>query len=138
MMEVIMKKLLILIVMLAPAVASAENLRMIIHGASYHQDREKPYNETNPGLGIGYGSDAGYIECGSYENSFYLNSKYCFIGGSFRVVGDLRAGVLVGYVSGYSEELRSAAIPYLQYKAVRLLIAPGEVAAIGLVFNIGD
>lgn len=130
-------KILILVAMLIPVAANADNLRLTISGVSYHDDREYPYNESNAGLSIGYGSDELYGECGSYTNSFYIETEYCVIGGAVDMAAGFKIGAMGGQFTGYDVEPIYVAVPYFQYEFIRVLIAPGDVYAVQLVFNIG-
>jgi hypothetical protein len=131
-----MIKTIMLVLALIPAAVNAENLRVTINGISYHDDREFPYNETNEGFALGYGSDSLYGECGSYTNSFYLHSKYCSVGGAKEIVTGLKVGLFYGYFTGYEQKPIPVAAPYLQIGYARLLMSQ-DVYVLAFVFNIG-
>ena len=70
--------------------------------ASYHFDRDKPYRESNPGLGIEQKLNSGWsISAGFFRNSFNRHTNYVFAGYTPLQVSDWRVGAVMGAVTGY-------------------------------------
>lgn len=71
-------------------------------GISWHQDRSRGYNERNAGLGVEwhYRPDV-RLSAGGYCNSYGKTSWYAHAAWLPLQVGQFRAGVMAGTVSGY-------------------------------------
>ena len=70
--------------------------------ASYHFDRDKPYRESNPGLGIEQKLNSGWsISAGFFRNSFNRHTNYVFAGYTPLHFESWRVGAVMGAVTGY-------------------------------------
>jgi hypothetical protein len=72
-------------------------------GFSYHQDRAAGYNERNHGLSITYKRDAELaFSAGFYGNSIHRRAYFAAARFTPFAIGPLRAGAVVGAVTGYA------------------------------------
>lgn len=83
-----------------------------VHTVSKHLDRstpqggKKPYNETNPGVFVGYRTTSEYgllygAQAGTYKNSYSNQTTY--VAGDIKVpvTDNLRVGFMAGVANGY-------------------------------------
>lgn len=86
---------------------------VIVHVGSYHADRSKNYNESNPGLGLIFKKpeDKFFLTFGGYRNSINRNSLYAGIGYELLAVGPFYARAELVAVSGYLVPLMVAPLP---------------------------
>lgn len=94
-----MKKLLILVLLFYTPTIFAED-SLVLGGFSYHNNRDKGYNETHYTTGIEYND---------FLLMYYYNSNkdHSIVLGKYQYLFDkgwLKAGVLAGVVTGYSED----------------------------------
>lgn len=94
-----MKRLLILALLCLPAQAD----EIIIHGPSYHFDRDAGYNDSNYGLGYAWKN-------GLVAGTFYNSESHQTVYGAYRfnLYGNL--GLWAGAATGYE---RAAVIPLI-------------------------
>lgn len=143
-----MKKIFILLIVLALPVQAEENsTRLVTSLVSYHFDRDKystgDHCEVNPGIGAEhFVNDKGYYGGGVYRNSNCDISVYA--GGGLETNRSNRwgAGFFVGLVSGYdSDDFPTSpviAYPYLRIGGkdnlvnAKILVIPAESGLIAL------
>lgn len=70
---------------------------------SYHLDRNRNFNEVNPGLGVEYGiTENAKAIAGFYKNSIYKESAYAGAAWTpISIAKGLRIGVVGGIITGY-------------------------------------
>lgn len=120
-------KIMALAVLLVAGPVAAE-LAIDIHGASRHIGAYQEYNESNPGVGVAWGSRRVKVTAGGYKNS--MGDRTYYAGGEVMTAGTLRLGVVAGAVHGYREE-RMEKVPgtlatyaTVSYTRPRPMIAP--------------
>lgn len=71
-------------------------------GISYHSNREREYNERNPGLGIEYRINNEWsLASGFYKNSFSRTTYYAYANWTPINLGPVWFGLAGGAVTGY-------------------------------------
>lgn len=92
--------------------------------ASYHLNRNKGLNETNPGLGFTLTDGVLSRSVGAYKNSFNRTSVYAVAGYMPIKIGNhFRFGIVGGLVTGYSDK------PVLPVANVAMNIDYGDYGA---------
>ncbi len=84
---------------------------------SYHTDRAAHYNENNRGFGAEYNlSSAAKIAAGMFRNSLDKDSRYAglaLLGQPVSSIAGLRAGALLGGITGYPDMNRGRLAPLI-------------------------
>lgn len=75
---------------------------------SYHFDRSKKRCEFNPGLGVQHGREDLRFEVGGYSNSDCEPSWYAGGSKTWALEAGWRAGLAVGFFTGYDQEKKRA------------------------------
>lgn len=110
--------------------ARAGDLYVSPGGFSYHADRSKGYNEVNHGLSLTYRADDELAySAGFFGNSLHRRAWFAAARWTPAQLGVLRAGALLGVVTGY-EAAGGGPIP-VALPAVAADIGPVDVTVIG-------
>ncbi len=110
--------------------ARADGWYMSPGGVSYHQDRKAGYNERNHGLSLTYRADAELAySAGGFGNSLHRRAYFAAARWTPVQMGWVRAGALVGVVTGY-DAAGGGPIP-VALPAVAVDIGPVDVTVIG-------
>lgn len=102
-------------------------LSLSIHGASLHEDRDRDYNEINPGIGLNIRTGAFGAHAGVFHNSLRRTTVY--VGSSAeRCAGPVCGGLVVLLLTGYERAVEVAPIPVIGVRRGRhrlnILYAP--------------
>jgi len=86
---------------------------VVVHFASYHQDRTNPHNETNNwGLGLHFTrTDRSQYVAGTYKNSQWKQSVYAGVMWEVYAAGPLSFNVLAGGITGYNMAVMPVLLP---------------------------
>lgn len=112
---------------------------------SYHLDRSRHFNETNPGLGIEHSlTDDTRAIAGFYRNSIYRESVYAGVAWTPLKTEYVRAGFVAGGITGYMVSPAPMLIPVVMFEGKRfganLLFVPHVIkdapATIGLQIKV--
>jgi hypothetical protein len=94
---------------------------VVVHVASYHNDRDRNWNENNLGIGLKIAqSEQVSYQVGTYRNSYFKQSYYAVA--QYEVGSDLRAGAFAGVVSGYKTPVAAGFL--LSYGMTTLRVVP--------------
>ena len=109
----------------------AEAAELLIHGPSFHFDRDADYSNRNYGLGYAFDNN---VVVGAYENSINRTSVYV----GYLVNLNQHVGILAGVVTGYEERPVQPAVllvltaPLTQNWNAHLNVAPVKGGFINL------
>lgn len=103
---------------------------------SYHQERDKGFNENNDGVYYRYNvGDDSLFMVGNYENSFHRQSTFIGYGPRWNLLNGLEVSIPVGFVTGYLDRPSPFALPTITIRdTVNIHFIPGVVYAAS--FNI--
>lgn len=126
----LMSALVALTVFCGPALAGTWSVQ--ISGFAYHYDREMVdrlgLHEVNPGLAIAYESGNRITTFVDYENGYGDASYYYFTGYEWHITSWLRAGAMVGLISGYQRDtgypIVPAAVPFVSVGPLNFIATP--------------
>ncbi len=89
------------------SVMAEQRTFMTVSAVSYHLNRYREYNQTNPGAGLEHHFDESLsIVGGFYRNSIPTRDAVSAYGGAVYsplAFGPVRAGVMLGFVTGYQK-----------------------------------
>jgi hypothetical protein len=101
------------ILLLLPALASADSLSLDLNLTAYHGDRQavktENLNETNPGIGLRWTDGDYHKMLGVYKNSNYKQSAYALMAYTPIKIGAARLGAVAGVVTGYESPYQPVA-----------------------------
>lgn len=119
-----------LLVIAAAEYARAGDVYVSPGGLSYHTDRSKNFNERNYGLSATYRTDdeLAYTS-GWFGNSLHRRSYFAAARWTPLQIGQIRAGALVGIVTGY-EAAGGGPIP-VALPAVAVSVGSVEMTVVG-------
>lgn len=107
----------ILALVAAPANAQTETW-LSASVASYHfEEAKEHYNQSNPGLGIEWGTENARVVAGFYRNSIERQSRA--LGGALLTdsfLGGFRVGLAAGGVTGYEKSVTAFVLPILAFE----------------------
>jgi hypothetical protein len=91
------------------------------HTVSHHVNQSANFNESNYGLGMRhYTTKDRYITAGTYINSEYNRSNYAGFG--WETKGNLKLGLSVGLITGYSLlSVSPYIVPSIRHEGVSLI-----------------
>lgn len=86
-----------------------------LHGASYHFDRSRKWNERNVGIGLRYQINPDWaVQAGTYDNSFNRRTNYLAATWTPLHAGPVALGVFGGLVSGYKMPVAAGLAAHIQ------------------------
>ncbi len=110
----------------APKASAEADVWLSASVASYHTDRSKDYNESNPGIGLEVSKGNHAAGLGTYENSYYQQTVYLTYSYRPMHLGKVSVGGFVGLATGYESPFIGGAV--VSYEGKRfggnLLIVP--------------
>lgn len=93
---------------------SAVLLTITLTLGSWHADRNRHFNESNPGVGVELACDGRHLAFGYYFNSSWRHSVYAVVGIETPQRWGLSVGAEVGVATGYRYPVIPLAFPYLR------------------------
>lgn len=108
--------------------------------SSYHERRDRGYNESNFGLGAEYHINRDWhVAAGFYKNSFYRHTNYAAVGYEIVQFGYLHLGAAVVGLTGYTKgrvDFILAPVASIEYGRFGINLVPVTPEVVGLQVKI--